>query len=337
MRHAHRFCARVMAAATLLASGLAAAGTLDTAALQRQLDADSRAWGETVGIAIRDVASGETVAVNGGSAFPMASTFKAFLAIALLDAADRGQLRLGETVTLTRADLSLFWQPIEKEIGTAGFTTTLDDLMARAVGQSDNAAADFLVRRLGGAAEVQKTLAAKNVRGLRIDRQEREFQTAIVGLPWRDAFVDAPVLDAAIAAVPAERRRAAWAAYLRDPRDTAAPSAAAAALAALAQGRLLSPKSTARLLEVMTQTTTGAARLKAGLPAGWTLAHKTGSGQEWDGRALTTNDIGLVTAPDGHRFAVAVFLPDSAKNTAQRDGFIAGVARDLVRAYRAGP
>jgi beta-lactamase class A len=323
------------AVAAALIAGSATAGTLDTAGLQQQLDADYRAWGETVGIAIRDVKTGDTVAVNGGNAFPMASTFKAFLALALLDAVDRGTLRLDEKITVKRADLSLFWQPIEKQVGRDGLTTTLDDLMTRAVSQSDNAAADILVRRLGGPAAVQKILVDKGVYGVRIDRQERDLQTDIDGLKWRDAFVDPNVLKAAIAAVPAAQRKAARDTYLRDPRDSAAPAAAVSILAALAQGKALSASSTRRLLDVMAQTQTGDAQLKSGLPPNWKLAQKTGSGQAWNGRALTTNDIGIITAPDGQLFSVAVFLPDSAKTQAQRDGFIAGVGRALVRAYSA--
>jgi beta-lactamase class A len=326
--------AAISVAVALLLPLQASAGALDTVALQRQLDADARAWGETVGIAVRDVSTGNTLSVNGGSTFPMASTFKLFLAIALLDAADQGRIRLDEKITVKRADLSLFWQPIEKDLGPDGLTTTLDDLMARAVSQSDNAAADILMRRLGGPGDVEKMLAAKDIRGLRIDRQERDLQTAILGLRWRDDFVDPKLFDAAVAAVHEAQRRAAWNAYLRDPRDSAAPAAVASVLAALAQGKLLSPRSTQRLLQLMRETETGPARLKAGLPAGWALAHKTGSGQEWKGRALTTNDIGIVTAPDGHVFTVAVFLPDSAKTETQRDAFIAGIARVLVTAYR---
>lgn len=309
------------------------AATLDAAALRQRIEQAAAAFGEPVGVAVRDLETGAVVSVRGGERFPMASTFKAFLAIAVFDAADQGRLKLDEPVLVRRADLSLYWQPIAKRIGPAGFRTTLLDLVERAAGESDNAAADILLRRMDGPTEVQRVLVAKGIEGVRIDRQERDFQTAIVGLAWRDAFVDDGVFRAAVATVGEAQRRKAWDAYLRDPRDTATPEGATRALEALYEGRLLSPVSTQRLLAIMTATQTGAKRLKAGLPPGWRLAHKTGSGIEWNGASLSNNDIGVAIAPDGRAFAVAVYLPQSKQSADVRDAFIAGVAAAVAASY----
>ena len=75
------------------------------------------------------------------------------------------------------------------------------------------------------------------------------------------------------------------------PIDGAAPSAIVGALARLKRGELLSPASTARLLDIMSHTHTGANRLKGGLAPGWVLNHKTGTGQELGGSrpAITTS------------------------------------------------
>ncbi len=308
----------------------AAAGTLDLGALQQQIQQRADAFAEPVGVAVLDLANGRSAAINGEQHVPMASTFKAFLGVAVLDAVDRGTLTLAQPIHVRREDLSLLWQPLAQEVGDDGFDTTIGDLLQRAAGASDNAAADILLRLLGGPAAVQETLKQKGIRGLRIDRQERDFQTAIVGLRWHPEYVDAAVYASAVAAVPERRRAAAWQAYLADPRDSATPLGAVAALAALQAGNLLSPASTAHLLEIMTRTGTGKTRLIAGLPDGWQLAHKTGGGIEWRGRALSNNDIGILTAPDGHRFAVAVFIPDSGQSEARRDAFIADMARAVA-------
>ena len=82
----------------------------------------------------------------------------------------------------------------------------------------------------------------------------------------------------------------------------------------------------------MTQTTTGQARLKAGLPPAATLAHKTGTGRTDLGVNPATNDIGVITLKDGRRYAVAVFLAGSPAGDAERDAIIADVARAVVRA-----
>ena len=79
-------------------------------------------------------------------------------------------------------------------------------------------------------------------------------------------------------------------------------------MAKLKRGELLSPQSTARLLDVMSRTHTGPNRLKGGLAAGWTLSHKTGTGQELGGVQAGYNDIGILTAPDGKSYSVAVMI-----------------------------
>ena len=74
------------------------------------------------------------------------------------------------------------------------------------------------------------------------------------------------------------------------------------------RGELLSPASTARLLSIMGNTKTGANRLRGGLKAGWTLSHKTGTGQVLGATQAGYNDIGILTAPDGRSYAVAVMI-----------------------------
>jgi beta-lactamase class A len=98
---------------------------------------------------------------------------------------------------------------------------------------------------------------------------------------------------------------------LASPATTAlgaAPSAIVNALARLKRGELLSPLSTQRLLYIMSNTHTGPNRLKGGLQPGWTLNHKTGTGQELGGSQAGYNDIGILTAPDGKSYAVAVMI-----------------------------
>ena len=80
------------------------------------------------------------------------------------------------------------------------------------------------------------------------------------------------------------------------------------ALARLKRGALLSPASTARLLDILALTDTGPLRLKAGLALRWSIAHKTGTGQDLADRSTGYNDVGLITAPDGRTYAVAVMI-----------------------------
>lgn len=75
-------------------------------------------------------------------------------------------------------------------------------------------------------------------------------------------------------------------------------------------------------------------RLKAGVPAGWTVGHKTGTSGTWKGVTVATNDVGILTAADGHRIAVAVFVADSTAPDDARARLIADAAAKVAAAYR---
>ncbi len=268
---------------------------------------------------------------------PMQSVMKLVVAIAVLDAVDLGALRLDQPATLYPRDVSVFVQPVSKLIGPGGYTTTIRDLIVRAVIDSDSTAVDALISRAGGPSAVQATLRRKGVRGVRFDRDERRLQTEIVGLSWRPSFASPPVLDWAIRAVPAKVRDKAYRAYERDVRDTATARGMTDLLARLADGRLLSPSSTEFLLDTMTRTRTFPGRLRAGTPPGWRIGDKTGTSGTWRGVTAATNDVGVLTSPFGEAVIVSAFLANSPASHAARDKILADVARIATAPGPASP
>jgi beta-lactamase class A len=87
-------------------------------------------------------------------------------------------------------------------------------------------------------------------------------------------------------------------------------------------------------VQAMKDCATGTDRLKAGLAPGWTLAHKTGTSGSWKGMTAATNDVGVLTAPEGTKIAVAVFVGDSVASDKQRAAFIAKVSALAIQHYR---
>ncbi len=124
-------------------------------------------------------------------------------------------------------------------------------------------------------------------------------------------------------------------AYVAHPQDGAAPAALVDGLARLQRGELLSAASTARFLAIMASTQTGPLRLKAGLAEGWTIAHKTGTGQDLADLTTGYNDVGLITAPDGRIYAVAVMIAATRRPIPDRQTLMADVARAVVAAHDA--
>jgi beta-lactamase class A len=270
---------------------------------------------------------------------PLQSVFKAPLAAAALAEVDAGRLTLNERIRLTDDDLSPPYSPIDAAWPSPPQNHVMDlpavDLIALAVQQSDNTAADTIMKRIGGPGAVTAWLHAKGVDGMSIDRYERELQPAIAGMPpFQPEWKDRAAWMAARDAVPAETREAAINAYLADPRDTATVPAALEFLRLLAIGSLLSPASTRLLLRLKTESDTGAHRLRAGLPSGASLAHKTGTAATDLGLTPAVNDIGVVTLADGRTLVVAAFLAGSSAAEAERDRLIADAARIFCAAVR---
>jgi beta-lactamase class A len=80
----------------------------------------------------------------------------------------------------------------------------------------------------------------------------------------------------------------------------------------------------------MGNTKTGANRLKGGLKPGWTLSHKTGTGQVFGSYQAGYNDIGIVTAPDGRSYAVAVMIKKTAAPLGARMTLMNNVVRAVI-------
>jgi beta-lactamase class A len=169
---------------------------------------------------------------------------------------------------------------------------------------------------------------------MRVSRDEKHLQSEINGLRWKPEYVDSAIFDRAVAAVPPEKRDAAFQAYLRDRRDTATPLSTTLLLERLDEGHLLKPASCRHLLDILQQTTTMPDRLKAGVPDGWTIGHKTGTSGEWRGVTAATNDVGIITGPKGEKIYISVFIAESRASAADRAALIANIARMAIENYK---
>ena len=307
---------------------------------EKQLDEALHQLGETfdgkLGIAVRDLESGWTAHLNGNEFLPQQSVSKLWVAITLLDRVDQGEIDLSEKVTLRRDDLTLFYQPIRSLIlRSDGYTTTIGELLDRAMMRSDNTANDYLLRRVGGPEAVREMLRKKELAGIRFGPGERELQSGIAGLEWKPEYALGRVFYQARDQLPPDERKAAFESYVEDPVDGATPIAIAAALARLKKGELLSPASTEHLLSVMGRSKSGPRRLKGGAEGGWSVAHKTGTGQVLEGAQAGYNDVGLVTSPDGRTYSVAVLIGRTSLPLPARMALMQGAVREIIEYDRA--
>ena len=305
------------------------------AGLRDRIASLGRRFNGTAGISVVSLSENWQADYNAATLFPQQSCSKLWVAITAMDSVDKGRISLNDRVTLGRNDLTLFHQPISAKIlGNGGHTTTLGTLLFTAITESDNTANDKLMRSIGGPQAVRDMIAAKSLGSIRFYEGERALQSKIAGLIWSQSYSIGDAFYKARGALPTSVRRASFERYIADPYDGASPHSVALALARLKKGELLSPASTQRLLATMGSTKTGGLRVRAALRPGWKWSHKTGTGQNFQGRVGGINDIGILTAPDGTNYAMAIMtVPNKTDGKAQE--LMQSVARAVIAEHEA--
>jgi len=307
-------------------------------ALQAAVDSLIRGFDGRAGAAVRAVDDGWTVEAGGRQRLPQQSVSKLWVAMTLLDLRDQGRARLDEPITVLPTDLTLFHQPIAYLVAKTGrFDTTVGGLLTRALTQSDNTANDRLLTFVGGPSAVRAMIQRKRLGDIRFGPGERMLQAGTAGLVWQPGYAIGNAFQIARSRLSPEARTAALDRYIGDPPDGAAPLAIADALARLARGEILSETSTRIMLDTMGASITGRARLRAAIPPGWKISHKTGTGQDYGRRNAGFNDVGLLTAPDGRRYALAVMIGDTVRPIRERQQLIQAVAAAVTTFANTSP
>ncbi len=304
------------------------------AELQQDLSGIAQAFDGKVGIAVTQAGCDWMVGERLDQYFPQQSVSKLWVAISVLDAADRGQLRLDEPITLRPEDQVVFNQPLRWTVLKQGsLTLPAQQLMADALSLSDNMANDKLLWRVGGPDHVRTVLVQRGITGVRFGPGERLLQSHIAGLTWTPDLATGFKFEEARAKLPIGLRKKLLATYIADPLDGATPAGIAGALGKLARGQLLSLGSTQVLLGIMQHSKSGPQRLKGAIPPGWTVYHKTGTGQELAGVATGYNDVAVFQAPDGTRYGVAVLIGETRLPIKSRMEMMQAVSRAVVAAH----
>lgn len=305
------------------------------AQLEAELHEIWRAFPGKTGIAVQRIDGQWVTGKRLGEWFPQQSVSKMWVAMTILDQVDSGRLRLDQTVRIGMNDLAVFHQPIrERVVANGAIEESISSLLEQAITASDNTANDSLLRTAGGPAAVRNFIERKQLGKIRFGPGERLLQSQIAGMSWQQEYSLGRRFYTARADLPYERRKASLDAYLADPIDGAAPDAIAGALSRLARGELLSPASTRLLLAMMERTKSGPNRLKSGVPAGWRFGHKTGTGQQLDSVSTGYNDIGIMTAPDGTRYAVVVMISSTTAPVPDRMAMMQAVSRTVAAHHR---
>lgn len=262
--------------------------------LQTEIEQIAAAAKGHVGVAALVLETGETASLNSHDHFPMQSVYKLPIGMAVMKLVDAGTVKLDQKVPFTKTDFVRAGQysPIRDQ-NPNGAEMTVSELLGWMIMESDGTASDVLMKLAGGAGAVQADLNELKVSDWMVLNTEKE-----IGKDWETQY-----------------------------RNWATPAAAVELLRALQERRGLSESSQTFLLKLMADSTRGPKRLKGLLPPGTVVAHKTGTSGAQKGLTAATNDIGVITLPNGHHLAIAVFVSDSPVDEATRELVIAKVAK----------
>lgn len=306
----HTFLALSLALAAGSATAADKSATLQ-ASLQKLAD---QAKPAQFGIIVVDLDGSASAKVNDDRAYMLMSVFKAPVSAAVLNLVDAGKLSLDQKVHVTPADVTAgsAVPSIGVRAAKGPIDVTVSELMTAAVTQSDNTAVDALLKLIGGGQVVTAYLKDKGVQGMRIDMDERAVGRVFRGLAGDEK---PPVNE-----TPAQENARYLKGYesaIAMQENTTTLDGAATFLRKLQAGELLSAASTKRLLDMM-QAQVIPNRIRAGLPAGFTIADKTGTAGSNGNRIAAWNDMAIITSPNGKRAVVGAFLRDTTSTDEQR-------------------
>jgi beta-lactamase class A len=238
--------------------------------VQERLRELERAYNAIIGAHRVDFDTGRNINYRDAELFAVCSTFKTYAAAAVLQKTQWGQLRLDDEVQIDPAAL-VDNSPVTQ--AHAGGTLPLAELCRAALQQSDNTAGNLLLQAIGGPPAIADFARQLGDDATRLDRWETELNSAMPG----------------------------------DPRDTSTPHMIGRGYRNLLSTDVLAPPQRQQLEDWMRGNVTSS--MRPGLPAGWTCADKTGSGDYG-----STNDIGMVYAPDGRHVILSVMTRSQLPN-----------------------
>ncbi len=289
--------ALILAVALWMPAGLSAAGH-DFQAVQQAIVALEGKLSARIGVAVLEVKTGELWDYKGDERFPLTSTFKTLACAKLLQDAERQRLKLTDSVTVQQSDLVTYSPVIEKQVGQA---VTLDQACAAAMHTSDNTAANIVLHAVGGPEGITRFMREVGDPLTRLDRQEPELNQGLAG----------------------------------DERDTTTPNAIARSLQTLLFGSALSPSSQQQLQTWMEQNQVTGNLLRSVLPAGWTIADRSGAGG-FGARSITAV-VWPHTATSPSPLIISIYIADTDAPMEARNQAIATLGQAIFNRYLPQP
>nr|AMP50743.1 VEB-PER [uncultured bacterium]AMP50775.1 VEB-PER [uncultured bacterium] len=250
----------------------------------------------TVGVALI-VDGKDTLTINNEIHYPMQSVYKFHLALAVLNYMNLNKMPFDIPVYIKKSDLLPdTHSPLRDDHPEGEMEMPVTEVLQYTVSKSDNNGCDILFRLLGGPKEVDRYIKSLGISEVNIAATEEEMHSG-----WEVQF---------------------W--------NWTTPLATVELLEKFRTGDVLPMPYHDFLWKTMVETSTGANKIKALLPEGTIVAHKTGSSFRNDeGIKAAENDIAVVQLPDGRYYSLAIFVSDSKESDETNCRIIAEISKAI--------
>ncbi|QES93608.1 class A beta-lactamase [Empedobacter brevis] len=253
-----------------------------------------------VGVSIIGSGKNDNIQINGNKMYPMLSAVKFPIALAVLDKVQKGELAMNQHLFIKKEELldnPENWSPFKEKFPEGNVTITLEEALSWMVSYSDNNLTDILLRLIGGPETVQRYINSKY---FSIKNDEEDMHK-----DWESQFIN---------------------------RIT--PNEAVALLKKLDDGKLLNKTYTTWLYTAMLNNQSGAKRLKAQLPKGVKIAHRTGTSfTNAEGMTGAINDYGIIELPNNQKIYIAVFVHNTYESFPDSEKIIADISKAAFDYY----
>jgi beta-lactamase class A len=258
--------------------------------IQKKLAELEISSGGIIGVYAINTANGKHLQYHAKDRFPMGCTSKVMGVAAILNKSMNDDSLLSQKMSYTKSDLTN-WSPITEQHLTSGMTVA--ELGAASISYSDNTAMNLLVKKLGGLKQINDFARSIHNNSFRQDNG------------WPEE---------------------AYSGGRGNLKDSSTPEDMAKSLQTLAFTSTLAKPQKTLLISWLKANTTGDFRIRAGLPKGWIVADKTGTGSDYG----TTNDIGIIWPPQCAPVIMAIYYTSDNKKAGKRDDLVAAITNLLI-------
>ena len=235
----------------------------------------------------------DTLGYRSEETFPTQCTSKVMGVSAVLRKTMSETSLLGRKISYSDKDLAYGqWSPITRKYRKM----TVGALCSAAISLSDNTAMNLLLKIIGGLRGINDFARSLGDTSFRQDHD------------W-----------------PAE----AYSGGAGNLDDASTPQAMVQSFRAITLGNILGEYQKNLLIQWLTKTETGAERIRSGVPYGWVVGNKTGTGAAYG----STNDIAMIWPPNHKPILIGLYYTSNIKKAKKREDLLSSVTRLIIEEF----